>query len=760
MAQETNNNLNRGHDETTEPEPTRTSTTEIPLDAYHVKSDEEVDLKLNRSQESQRLSRSPTASTTDSQRHLRRPRSKHQAHFSSAFHRPNTTRTNSQKNLARFQKLALATGNEGASAARAGGTQSGTATPSRRDHARKVSAPIAALALAATNSTVFPGPKGDVSGDNVTASGRTRGSGTATPTTLSHPQSRPPIRRNLSSPVFLQNHSRRGSNSGFQKTSNFGPNAGATRAKSKLAFALTSHNSDDGGGQEDEWEDQSSPYSQSGTTTPDREHQDNQLPGDDAKQTQHPPVKTEKFKLPKPPPSPPPSLQPRLHLREGEPSSSSIPMPATNRLSFAPLPSKTDFDDSDSKKAFKMNQYPRASLTAGQSNHFNSADAEVSRFLYNGASSGSGNTISHGAPVCSPPPTTSSGHDNQTTENPPRNPSRPSDTRKPPAESSEMTANSSTAFSPSSCITGGGHDMIYRVSTLASRTQQRLWLQRDAVSSSNNTLTNTRAGKPHDSHCENLEDDSLSSSGLDSAFIKLRDIDMVASEVFNQEDVTTSIQEYVSNRPDARDNILYKRYRAVFSVVHRFRNPAMDSFKRLSLSYSLHSRPATGENEARLLGQKFRGRDDAVFAQRPATSSSMYPSMRMSPSRPQLKHSHSQLRPLSATSREVPYDFSELVPSPFARLAEAYNQDYRITMNLPYPDVQQASTPQPSSSSTSRNTSRTQQTIKFDELNTASHFKAQAHSEESTAVDDQFLLRIWNLKDGDALDTFSNAQGD
>lgn len=760
MTKETSDDLDHDNDQGTGPEPPVSSTAEVSVQAHPVEpgNGEASNTKPDLSRDPQRQ-RSTSASTTDSQAHHQRPGSKHRAHFPTAFHRPHAARTHSQRNLARFQRIALATGIEGA-----GGSQAGTAAASRRDHARKSSAPLAALALATTNGT---GSKGEVNANNAAVTGRARGSGTATPATPAHPQPRPPIRRNLSSPVFLQHNSRKGSGSGAQKATNLGLNAAATKPKSKLAFALTSDGSDTGGGQDDEWEDHSSPYSQSGTTTPDREHQTDHQPREDntrrydsrVETLPQPSSKTTDIEPLKHPPSPPPSLQPRLHTRNDEPQTS-VPAPSENHLTFAPLPSRSDSDAKDPLKARNMDQRPKPSSIAGQSHNSVSTNAGVSHFLTNGNSSGSGSTVPHGADVGSPPPV-SPGHENQSTVGSSQGSGHPADAQKPPL-SNETTTNSATANSPTPYVTGRGSDTRYRVSTLASRTQQRLWLQRDAVSASVNTLTNARAGKPRDEREEELEGDSLNSSGLDFTFIKLRDMNPVAPEVFDQDNNTEKIKEYLSHRPDARDRLLYKKYRTAFSVVHRFRNPVMDSFKRLSLLPTHSNRQEGLDTDIRFWGPRFRGRDDSAFAKRPATSSSMYPSMRMSPSRPQLKHSHSQLRSSWKTSREDLYDFPRRAPSPFDRLAEAYHQDRQpAAITPPNSNSQPAFTPQPASYSASRNTSRSRQTIAFDESSVASHPKTQTRSAESTAtVDDEFLLRIWNLKDGNALGSFSRSDNE
>ncbi|KAI5302187.1 hypothetical protein KEM55_001265 [Ascosphaera atra] len=103
----------------------------------------------------------------------------------------------------------------------------------------------------------------------------------------------------------------------------------------------------------------------------------------------------------------------------------------------------------------------------------------------------------------------------------------------------------------------------YRVSDLASRTQQRLWLERDAVTPS--------AHRP-----------AASQSGLEINFQTGGYTPVHMSNRSFGPGSSANVQAGSMN-PVKRDKKLYEKYTTEFSVVHRFKDPVADSFRRLQM---------------------------------------------------------------------------------------------------------------------------------------------------------------------------------
>ncbi|KAI5290129.1 hypothetical protein KEM54_002374 [Ascosphaera aggregata] len=112
----------------------------------------------------------------------------------------------------------------------------------------------------------------------------------------------------------------------------------------------------------------------------------------------------------------------------------------------------------------------------------------------------------------------------------------------------------------------------YRVTDLASRTQQRLWLDRDSMTPGLRPATAASA--------IGLDGDFRYRGEFGNALMGGIDSTMVAGD---DRDGTSTTTGGLAMNPGKRNRKLYDKYTTEFSVVHRFRDPVADSFRRLQM---------------------------------------------------------------------------------------------------------------------------------------------------------------------------------
>lgn len=414
----------------------------------------------------------------------------HRAHFGPG-HKQLGSRNLSQKNLNKFQKLATEVG--------AGLASANPPAPSKRQHSRKKSAPVNSAAESPESSKIrfdaHP-PKPLPAIGHVT---------------------RPLMRRHLSTPVLHHQHR----NPPTSKKSNMNPAAGdkqpITKRQKKVGFQLAPASSDTED-DDDEWEDNSNTASYTPSTT--STGQNSVVPsgpgpsgppaGERIGAPSQPPLRSSLTKtystsdlarrnacevdmkeLLTPINMHKPSLLRLQPSSKASPSVSSI-----NVSAVKPLHVDHSRETSHASTAAASSRSQAAS---------SSAEVEVSRFL-----------DSNNVPSSSPP------------------------------ESSSPATGFQNNIDASSVRRSRSPSGDYRLSDLASRTQQKLWLQRKEIAPM--SPARTQAQTSNSAPTEPLH-----------------------------------VPPAPSVDKERHDWKLYRKIATEFSVVHRFRDPVADSFRRLAL---------------------------------------------------------------------------------------------------------------------------------------------------------------------------------
>ncbi|KAI5299785.1 hypothetical protein KEM56_002964, partial [Ascosphaera pollenicola] len=249
-------------------------------------------------------------------------------------------------------------------------------------------------------------------------------------------------------------------------------------------------------------------------------------------------------------PTTPVSEHPRfLYNRKAPPSISSVSISAHAPLASAQPPSMapaaTTTSAATPTTATVGQNYGASSAASGQGAS-SSVEGGVSRFLTNG-------------------PTGASSLATDTSVSPYHTYRTPTATR--PTTPGYSGADSRVLKSPAS---------RYRVSELASRTQQRLWLDRDSMTPGGRPATAAAAGgldgdfRHRGGYASMHAGGAGPNGGIDPSMIGVDDREANAAA-------------FAAMNPAKRNRKLYDKYTTEFSVVHRFRDPVADSFKRLQL---------------------------------------------------------------------------------------------------------------------------------------------------------------------------------
>lgn len=423
----------------------------------------------------------------------------HRAHFA-AGHKQLGSRNLSQKNLNKFQRLANELG--------PGIAPANAAVPGKRQHARKKSAPVMSTDESTESSKIrFEAPP-------KLAPSVVHGHAHVT---------RPLMRRYLSTPV-MHNHQR---NPPTSKKSNMHAETGdkrqsTTKKQKKVGFQLapTSSEGDDDDDDDDEWEDNSNTASYTPSTISTGPNSVIQggagAPG------------------------------PSIGERTPNPSQPSLRSSLTKMYSTSDL-SRRNAQDVDMKELLSpINSHKPSLLRLQPSKKASPSVSSINVSAVKPLHAEQPRAGSHASPTETRPGLQTAPSSAEVGV------SRFLDSNNAPGSSPPGNSPPPTGFHTNYDASSAGPSRLppgeYRLSDLASRTQQKLWLQRKEIAPESSGRAQVQTGNP-----EVLPTDASTAPGVPSVDKKKHDWK------------------------------LYRKVATEFSVVHRFRDPVADSFRRLAL---------------------------------------------------------------------------------------------------------------------------------------------------------------------------------